>query len=265
MIPYIDVSNLQVGGARVHLFGVLMAIAVIVGHLTLVRRARERGIGPPREVEAFAVVTVGAGMLVAYLEGAIRGGGVGSSAVAGGDLSSMKGFAAAAIAGGVFLRARRLDGRRFADLAAYALPFAWFFARLGCALAHDHLGRPSSSWLAVRFPSGPRLDMGLLEWLLTPFLIALVIATGRKSDRPGAVAGALSVVYAIARFLLDFLRADDLGPRSDPRLSGLTAAQWGSGALLLVGISLLITSGPADQGAPQKTEERARGVGGEGP
>jgi prolipoprotein diacylglyceryltransferase len=47
---------------------------------------------------------------------------------------------------------------RLLDTAAFAVPFAAALGRLGCALAHEHPGRLSKSWLAVRYPGGARYD-----------------------------------------------------------------------------------------------------------
>lgn len=263
VIPYIDVSKLELFGVRVHVFGLLLVAALLVGHTALVRRARVLGVATPGEVEAFAMISVGAGIFAVYAESLVRsflgfGGGRAGFSLSSFDVSSAKGFAAAIAAGGVFVWARRLDARRFADLSAYAFPFALFLARMGCAAAHDHPGRPSDAWLAVRFPTGPRLDMGLLEWLSTPLLIGLVILIARRTSRPGVMAGALALAYSMLRFTLDFFRAVDLGPRSDPRSWGLTAAQWLAIPLFCGGIFLLITAPPAKE-APGAAASRPAG------
>jgi phosphatidylglycerol:prolipoprotein diacylglycerol transferase len=106
----------------------------------------------------------------------------------------------------------------------------------GCAIAHDHKGHLTDSWLAVRFPEGARYDLGLIEWSFTPFLCALVVYVGHRTKRPGAVSGALAVAYALVRFPLDFLRATDLGEESDRRYAGITPGQWASGATLCFGV-----------------------------
>src|SRR5260370_37083557 len=79
------------------------------------------------------------------------------------------------LGGLLWCRFRRLslfETLRRLDIVAYATPFAWMFGRLGCALAHDHRGLPSTSWIAVQFPEGPRYDLGLIEFL---FLIGMAI------------------------------------------------------------------------------------------
>ncbi|MDP8979305.1 MAG: hypothetical protein M3O35_01795, partial [Acidobacteriota bacterium] len=87
----------------------------------------------------------------------------------------------------------------------YGLPFAWMIGRLGCALAHDHRGLPSTSWIAVRFPEGPRYDLGLIEFL---FLIVLATAFRILDRRPRPVGfffGLFGVVYGAFRIWLDTL------------------------------------------------------------
>ena len=117
--------------------------------------------------------------------------------------------------------------------------------RAGCAIAHDHKGRLTDSWLAVRFPDGPRYDLGLLELALTPILVAVVTWVARHDRRPGMITGALAVAYAILRFPLDFLRATDLGVESDPRHFGLTPAQWA--CFLLLGVGAWVMVGARDR------------------
>src|SRR5262249_46746852 len=157
----------------------------------LVRRARALHLADPWTIELFAITTVGSGLIGAYIEGAILSrvadaarsmGLAGGGALSRVAVSSLGGFAGAVLSGAAFCWRRKLDPWRFADLGAYAFPFAWFFARMGCATAHDHLGKLSDAWLAVRFPSGPRLDMGLLEWMSIPPLIALVVIVARRTE-----------------------------------------------------------------------------------
>jgi phosphatidylglycerol:prolipoprotein diacylglycerol transferase len=82
--------------------------------------------------------------------------------------------------------------------------------RLGCALAHDHRGLASTSWIAVRFPEGPRYDLGLVEFL---FLIGMVIAFRILDRHPRPVGfffGLYGVVYGGFRIWLDTLHLQPL-------------------------------------------------------
>src|SRR5512141_2861897 len=89
------------------------------------------------------------------------------------SISSFGGFGGAVI--GMFLWKWR-RGRPlwpFADAAAFGLVPAWTFGRLGCFLAHDHPGRHTDFFLAVRFPGGSRHDLGLYE-AIWAFLLGIV-------------------------------------------------------------------------------------------
>jgi phosphatidylglycerol:prolipoprotein diacylglycerol transferase len=232
MIPYIEVPDLPVMGARFHIFGFLVAVGVLLGHGVLSARAESLGLGPASRVDLFVVVVFACGFLVGHMVDtvfyhpeALRQGWQELFMVHHG-LSSVGGVFGAVVGGLLFLRAYKLDPWTWTDLCTYSFPFGWFFGRMGCAAVHDHPGRLSDSPLAVRFPGGARFDLGLLEFLATPLLIALVVWVSRKTSRPGMISGALCVAYALVRFPMDFLRATDLGPEGDRRYAGLTPAQY---------------------------------------
>ncbi len=230
MIPYLTFPTLPFG---LQAFGILLTLSVIVNHLVLVRRARALGLGSPWAIEALAIGTVALAIGGAYVVGRLVGGG-GTLSTAGGFLGALVGLVGLAWA-------LRMPVLGVADASAYAFPFGWVLARAGCAFVHDHPGRLSTSWLAVRYPGGARFDLGLLEWAATPVLIAIVVVATRRGARPGVVTGALALAYGMLRFGLDFLRAEDFGRMPDPRWHGLTAAQWVClGALVPVGLVLLV-------------------------
>lgn len=248
MIPAIDLAEFRVFGVTFHTFGLLVAVGVLLGHHMTVRHARAIGIHPTSVVDRFALVTFAGGFLaghmldtIFYHPDALRRDWRELFMLHHG-LSSFGGITGAVIAGLAFVRVKGLNPWVFTDLATYAFPFGWLFGRLGCAVVHDHPGRLTDSPLGVRFPGGTRYDLGLIEFALTPLLIALVVAVARRTRRPGMIAGALAVAYPIMRFPLDFLRAADLGPESDPRYAGLTPAQWACMGMLALGLWVLAVS-----------------------
>jgi phosphatidylglycerol:prolipoprotein diacylglycerol transferase len=121
-----------------------------------------------------------------------------------------------------------------------ALVVGWVFGRLGCTLVHDHVGTPSTFLLAVRFPNGPRHDLGLYEFLYTlVVLVPAVVVLDRRQRPPGTSVAVLALMYAPVRFLLDFLRQTDL-PGADVRHHALTVAQYGTVVLAGIGLGLAV-------------------------
>src|SRR4029077_16188990 len=97
----------------------------------------------------------------------------------------------------------------------------WIFGRTGCFTAHDHPGRHTSFFLSVHYPDGPRHDLGLDELLFPIVMTVIRFAYARKPRPAGHVIGLAALMYAPARFLLDFLRATGVA-RADQRYRGLT-------------------------------------------
>ena len=139
----------------------------------------------------------------------------------------------------VVRREAPLQGLRYADTITYGFPFGWFFGRLGCGVVHDHIGAPTSFPLAMDFPGrGVRHELGLYEAAYT-LLVAVVFHYLGKKDRPvGFFLALFGVLYAPARFGLDFLRNTDLS-NADSRYFGLTPGHYGSVAMFIGAVALL--------------------------
>jgi phosphatidylglycerol:prolipoprotein diacylglycerol transferase len=133
----------------------------------------------------------------------------------------------------------------YGDVASFALPTGWFFGRVGCAVVHDHPGTLSSNPLALEIPRAvlekrPDIaklvaqpwpesvaihDLGIYEAMWWVVILAIfwgaMGSTWELTRRhPGFHIYLLPLVYAPARFGLDFLRI------ADARYLGLTPAQW---------------------------------------
>lgn len=255
-------------------FGTLVALGVYIGSVVTVRHARQRGLDERKMNEFILWILVG-GFVCAHVLDAIfyhpqrvledplyllrlwDG------------LSSYGGFiggASGAIAWRLYRGERVLP---YVEMAASAFPLAWVFGRAGCASVHDHPGRLSDAWFAVRWPHGSgwvgRFDLGLIEMVLTiPLAAAFLILWHRKPDRPyGFYTGWMCIAYAPVRFGLDFLREQEGTLNGgDPRYGGLTPAQWACFGLLALGLFLIrmaardaasTTQEPAQPSDPERT------------
>ena len=157
-------------------------------------------------------------------------------------LSSFGGFLGAAIAFVYYTRREKISALSYADSVALGLVVGWIFGRTGCFTAHDHPGRLTSFFLAVRYPGGSRHDLGFYELLFTIVIAVVLFRYARRPRVPGRVIGLFATMYAPVRFSLDFLRATDYA-RPDERYAGLTPAQWACIACLATGVWLLTRKG----------------------
>jgi len=221
------------------------ALCVLAGVSAAVVVARAGGLPVRRSVDAlFAMIAFGllAGHVadvVLYRRDELAAGWRALGPASGG-VCSPGAIAGAALAGWLCLR--RAPGGLAAhdDNLVSALSLGWAIGRVGCFVDHDHLGRLTRSPLGVAFPGGARHDLGLYEaaLALAVFVVVFMVlgAHRRASRHPVAGQGAAlaALLFAVGRFGIECLRADDLaalGRRSDGRYLGLTLAQYAAVAL----------------------------------
>jgi phosphatidylglycerol---prolipoprotein diacylglyceryl transferase len=250
LIPYFNAHLFDVFGLPIHLFGVLVAIGVMVGDRVVVAEGAKRGL-EARDTKFLNARIVIGGFIVAHLVSVIfyfperikENPLVLLNIWAG--LSSFGGFLGALIAFVYYTKKENIPRLLYADSVALGLSVGWIFGRTGCFTAHDHPGRHTSFFLSVNYPAqtatdfaGPRLDLGLDELLCTIVMAAILFAYARKPRPPGHLIGLACLMYAPIRFGLDFLRATDVA-RPDLRYAGLTPAQWACLATFGLGVRLM--------------------------
>jgi phosphatidylglycerol---prolipoprotein diacylglyceryl transferase len=172
-----------------------------------------------------------------------------------GGLAYYGGFIGASAAAWYLLKRDRFPFWRAADMAGMVVPLGLGFGRMGCLLAGCCFGKPWNSSLALEFPprspaAQAQFKAHLLPSPLEPSLpvhptqvyealASLAIAGfllfwlhGRKRY-DGHVFVAFVALYALARFVLEFWRADDRGS-----LLGLSTSQLIGVALIAAAIAL---------------------------
>lgn len=238
-------------GVYIYPFGIMVALAVLIGSLIADRRAKGEGIHPRVLGELLGYVLIGGFVLGHVLDAVFYHWDVVVTdpwfvVKLWDGLSSFGGFVGGVLGALVWTIRRRYSFVAFADPIAYAFPFGWIFGRLGCFLAHDHPGVVTDFPLAVADyrivgmlpPWQARHDLGLYEALFSMGVAALFLVLGRTRRRRGLYLALLPILYAPVRFGLDFLRATDV-PQADPRVLGLTPAHYGAIVLFAIGLAML--------------------------
>jgi len=178
-----------------------MILAVVVGRFVLLRRARTLGICR-EEIAPLYLCALPAGLAGALLPPLVdpRSG-----------ITSFGGALAALAAVILFCGLRGYSLVRslgMLDVLAFAGAFAAALGRLGCAVAHDHRGLPSTSWLAVRFPEGPRYDLGLIDFLFLAAMCGAFRWLGRRPRPVGFFLFSGMIAYSAFRLLRALLETE---------------------------------------------------------
>jgi phosphatidylglycerol:prolipoprotein diacylglycerol transferase len=241
LLPYVEHPVLEIGAYRLQAFPLLVAAALVVQFQIVLRRAPAHGI-PLAQASSLVGWAILLGLLGAHLfellvyqperllEDPIalltpwRG------------ISSFGGMLGGLLGMAFLMHRRRIPAAirlRFVDCLMFALPFTLAVGRTGCALQHDHPGVSSQHWLAVRFPDGPRFDLGLLEFLYLLPVCAVFLLADRRRRPDGFWLGLFFALYGPARFAMDALRVGDV------RYLGWTPGQYLSVLATLAGVGIL--------------------------
>jgi phosphatidylglycerol:prolipoprotein diacylglycerol transferase len=131
------------------------------------------------------------------------------------------GFIGALIAAWVFFALHPAIPRwLIADLCGPAIALGQAIGRIGCFMAGDDYGRPTNLPWAVVFHDPEATDIGgtplgiplhpvqIYESLVCMALFLFLVWLARRKRFDGQIILAYSILYAVARFLLEYLRGD---------------------------------------------------------
>jgi len=211
-----------------HTFGVLLAIAFAVAMLWLARAAR-RDLLTSDPLVSLGMWAIAGGLIGAKLLLALRC--LSQNLVqpshfewlslveSAGDFYG--GFLGALAASAIFFwRHPEVPVWRTADLCAPAIALGQSIGRLGCFMAGDDYGRPTNVRWAVTFtdpdayriggaPLGvPLHPVQLYESLVCLVLFLFLARLSCRKQFEGEIILSYTLLYAIARFLLEYFRGD---------------------------------------------------------
>lgn len=253
LIPWFKLEPWQIpvpliGHVSVQPFGILAAIAILVGARCAERRARQLGISHTL-ISDFLMATTLFGLVSAYVLNIVMyepdvmrniWSEPGMLVRNWYGLSSFGGFLGGTIAAFVYAHRKQTPLVPLGDAWCYAIPFAWVFARFGCFVVHDHPGSASEFVLAVANYNErgiARHDLGLYEALWALPVAALFFWRSQRPAAAGLYLALVPLLYGPVRFALDFLRATPIDG-GDVRYCGLTPGQYFS--LLVTGIGFAL-------------------------
>ncbi len=254
-----------IGELTISTFGVMVALAFAAAAWTLTVRLREQGRDPSLAGDIVVAAALG-GLLGGKLYYVVLNLGQ-TLADPLGMLFSRSGLVwYGGLAGGAlaviwWARRRGLRIPQTADLVAPALALGYGIGRIGCFLVGDDYGRPTDSWMGVRFPLGsppstaenlrvlfgvpvppgvapdtvlPVWPTQLFESAAGLAMFAILWRLRRRPARSGWLFGVWMVLAGSERFLIEFLRAKD-----DRFFGPFTLAQVISAVLVVAGLAVV--------------------------
>lgn len=235
MIPYFTWTSIQVGPLTLHVWGIMVALGILVGAAISAKFAEKKGLDKEVIYSGATWVIIAALLGARAFHAFIYHPSVYFSdpleilRVWNGGMSVMGGFLGAIVGYTLFIKAKKITWMEYADAFIYGLPLGLGCGRIGCFLIHDHPGTLTNSPLGVQYPDGVRHDHGLYL-SINGFLLALAFFFLQKKTRPrGFFIQVFLIWYGIVRFFLDFYRV------IDRRFMMLTPAQYISLFMVILG------------------------------
>ncbi len=216
------------GSFRLPTYGVLLAVALVAALFTVVRFGRREGLDTGRLIDfstwLIVVALVGAKVLMVLTDwkfyrenprelfswATLEAGGV-----------FYGGFAAATFFALWYIRVYSLPVWKVCDVYAPAIALGQSIGRWGCFAAGCDYGKPTTSFLSVKFtnpyshdlvgvPLGvPLHPTQIYESLAMLLIFGILLWRYPRRTRDGQVFLLYLGLYAVARFFLEFLRGDE--------------------------------------------------------
>jgi phosphatidylglycerol:prolipoprotein diacylglycerol transferase len=212
----------------VHTFGLLLASAYVAAFWWLIREGRRERLDID-ELSSLGFWAIGGAIIGAKTLMIVRD--FPHFATAPSEIFSVSvlasagdfygGFIGALVASAIFFRRHPgLPFWRTADLCGPAIALGQAIGRIGCFLAGDDYGAPTQIPWAVTFtdPDAARIGgaplgvplhpVQLYESIICLALFSVLVRLSRRKRFEGEVILAYTLLYAVARFVLEFFRGD---------------------------------------------------------
>jgi phosphatidylglycerol:prolipoprotein diacylglycerol transferase len=214
----------SIGRLEIHTWGLLLAIAFIVGITLSTKRAKTRDIDP-NAISNIAVVIMIAGVLggrilyVLYHLEDFSDNPLETIAIWKGGLMMYGGVFTAFAATLVYLKMNRLPAGKVGDIFAPALALGLAFGRVGCYFNGCCFGNPTHLPWGIKFPATAEASYLFPDQFLHPtqfysslagfvifFVLLFTESRSKKRYSDGFLFFLLLTFYSIWRFSVDFLR-----------------------------------------------------------
>jgi phosphatidylglycerol---prolipoprotein diacylglyceryl transferase len=240
----------HLGSFPVHSYGVMIALAFLLGLWTATLRARREKISAEAIGDVTLWIMIGAilGARVVYVTTYWKDEFAGQPlseifAIWHGGLVFYGGLIGAIIAGAIYLRWKKLPLWKIADVLAPSIALGSVFGRTGCLLNGCCYGRASDLPWAISFPAGNPLNpptypvhpTEIYDALLNLGLYFFLAWLFRRKKFDGQIFATYLLCYAVTRSFVEYFRGDytDLHYHF-----GLTPAQWISVPIFVTGLAL---------------------------
>lgn len=238
-LPYIYYPEIDLGFIKIYTFGLVVAIAFLVGLWFSLREAKRRRINQDIVQSLIFYIILGGIIGSRLLHVVLYWDSYSEDFLSifmfwHGGLVFYGGFLGAVVAGFIYLKVKRLKFSKYADLVTPSIALGHAVGRIACLVGDGgHVGKLTTLPLGVVVGGELRHLTALYSFFNLLFLFALLLYLRKKKFFTGFLFLFYLCYYAFTRFWIDMLRID-------PTFYGLTAVQWIAIPMFLISLGVLI-------------------------
>jgi len=237
-MPFIQFEKIQIGPIFIYVWGIFLALAVLVSLIYSLKLAQKKGFDEKLIADVYVWLIVGlivgarTGYILLYFDYYVKNP-LSVLKIWQGGMTFHGGLIGIILAGLALVKIKKFDWKTFlrgADIIALSAPLAIAVGRIGCSLINDHQGTKTFLPWGIIWPDGS-VRHPVAEYLIIANIVIFLILRDKPglSQKEGEVFFRFLFLYSLMRFALDFTRIE-------PRFFYLSTAQW----LSLIVISSII-------------------------
>ena len=137
-----------------------------------------------------------------------------------GGFVSLGAFIGSIIGWILYLKIKKLPATRYLDIGALVAPIIIFFVRVGCLMTGCCYGKPTDSFLGIRFtdpgstayvyyPGIALYPTQIFNMINACIMFGVLYLVYKKRSFYGQVGAAFLIYYGVTRFIIEFFRGDE--------------------------------------------------------
>lgn len=238
MLPYFEIHEINLGFFKIQIWGLIAAIAYLVAILLVVKEAKKRKLNTEQ------IYDLSFWIMLSSLIGARIGFIIENYSsfnnfldilkIWDGGLAFYGGFLGAILAFYIYIKKKKLNFWKYADLFIIPLVIGHTISRVGCYITGDHLGTATNVPWAIMQQGQLRHPVILYELIGLVILLFILLQLKKLKKIDGFLFSSYVLGYAILRFFVSFFRA------GDKVYYGLQSAQYIAIILFIIVLTVFI-------------------------
>src|SRR3989344_5410887 len=235
MIPYQSFNAIPLGFTTIYLWGIFTALAFLVAIFLALKKAEKLKIDKNiiYDLSFYILISAIIGSRIGFfITHPSEFSFMNFFKIWQGGMAFFGGFILAFIVAVIYIKKKKLDFWKIADLFAFPVLIGHIIGRVGCYITGEHIGKVANLPWSIYQEGALRHPVILYEIIGLIFIVFII--SNIKNKKQGTIFLTYLLLYSALRFIVTFFRMND------PIFLSLTGSQYISILLFIIASILLI-------------------------